>query len=171
MKFTVDTLSLSKDAKKLVTHVLSGHKEDGTHKLITLYDFAVNANPNVKKGLKALEEALDSANGAVTVDLLYEQNEKGFMNIVDIDFLNTPKSSTPKTQSAFTPKTFVSGDDRQASIERQNALTNATTLIGRLVQAGALGKGLLEPNSITELVKSAAARLLQFHTVDMNADF
>lgn len=125
-----------------------------------VFDLGLKNKPGLKKALKALEKAELPAK--VEMHFIEENGFKALNDIFTVDGNSDPQGI--KTAAKHNLKSYVSDSDRQSSIERQNALTNASTLVSALLAKGIESKTSDRELPISVMVKDLAKELLKFHT-------
>lgn len=122
---------------------------------IKVYDFVIKNKPGLKQALKALEKA--DLPAKVEMHFIEENGFKALNDIFTVDGqMSDVGAATSKPKAA---KSYVSDTDRQSSIERQNALTNAINLVVGLRD----NFGTLDHFDTAVLnVKTIAKELLEF---------
>lgn len=83
----------------------------------------------------------------------------GYWNVSDIVKVDAPSASqrSPQPTAPITRAPFVEDKEKQASIQRQNALTNATNLVAQMIASEMFKKTTKPAILIEEIIKTAAA--------------
>ena len=151
-----------KSGKLCPAYVISGKDGKGEVKQMKIFDFTLSTNPDLKKDLIAVQKATLPATFEVVnvkVGAFYQVSRIHAEGAIEVSVMtNAAPTAAPVRVTTTTDR--VSDVSRQGSIERQNALTNASNIIA------SMDKGSLEdliPESIGAIVRSLAKELLKIH--------